>query len=203
MTESLGQAFSKACRSRTGSWSPSADGEIPFPKISSARGSKIPAGILRRGRIARASPMGKGRSMRPFPINERGQRFRLICSGGTTWGGTPLTMIACLTLLTVRWTVNNGAAWYSCLHFLDANALLHSNCSANTRRFPAHTLSVTSVKPPADGCSPRGRAGRNGVRELTGRGECAILYIHQKYTDKTGQRPVWACCFLFGRDRRI
>lgn len=38
--------------------------------------------------------MGKGRSMRPFPINERGQHTRLTQSGGTTWGGTPLTIFA-------------------------------------------------------------------------------------------------------------
>ena len=69
----------------------------PIPKISSARGSKMPAGILRRGRIARASPMGKGRSMRPFPINERGQHTRLTQSGGTTWGGTPLPIIDLLS----------------------------------------------------------------------------------------------------------
>ncbi len=37
----------------------------------------MPAGILRRGRIARASPMGKVRSMRAFPINERACHSRL------------------------------------------------------------------------------------------------------------------------------
>ncbi len=64
----------------------------PLPQNSSARGSPIPAGIGCRGRIARASPMGKGRSMRPFPIkNERGQNYRLTQSGKNTWGGTPLT----------------------------------------------------------------------------------------------------------------
>ena len=39
----------------------------------------MPTGILRRGRIARASPMGKVRSMRAFPINERAVNYRL-CS---------------------------------------------------------------------------------------------------------------------------
>ena len=37
MTESLGQAFSKACRSRTESWSPSAEGEILSPKQAQDR----------------------------------------------------------------------------------------------------------------------------------------------------------------------
>ena len=37
----------------------------------------MPAGILRRGRIARASPMGKVRSMRAFPIIERAVNCRL------------------------------------------------------------------------------------------------------------------------------
>ena len=57
-----------------------------IPKISSARGSKMPAGILRRNSrrdlldaIARASPMGKVRSMRAFPINERACHYRLRC----------------------------------------------------------------------------------------------------------------------------
>ena len=105
--KSLGQAFSKACGVQGQSpWSLHRNGATsPSPKISSARGSLMPAGIGRRGRIARASPMGKGRSMRPFPINERGKRFRLICSGGTTWGGTPLTIIAPFPPPTVRWTV--------------------------------------------------------------------------------------------------
>ena len=56
----------------------------PIPKTSSARGSKMPAGILRRNSrrdlldaIARASPMGKVRSMRAFPINERAVNYRL------------------------------------------------------------------------------------------------------------------------------
>ena len=48
-----------------------------FPKISSARGSKMPAGILRRGRIARASPMKKVRSMRAFFIIVRAVNYRL------------------------------------------------------------------------------------------------------------------------------
>ena len=103
----------------------------------------MPAGIGRRGRIARASPMGKGRSMRPFPINERGQQFRLICSGGTTWGGTPLTIIARLTLLTVRWTVNNGAACH-CRH--NANILPRSKCSVNTRFCAARLLLPSPLK---------------------------------------------------------
>ena len=108
--------------------------------------------------IARASPMGKGRSMRPFPINERGQRFRLIQSGGTTWAGTALTGFHPFPSETVRWTVSDGTAWHCCLRSLDANALPRSKCSANARRFPTHALSVTYVKPPADGCSPSGRA---------------------------------------------
>ncbi len=105
MTKSLGQAFSKACRSSVVPWSPVATGEIPFPKISSARGSPMPAGIGCRGRIARASPMGKGRSMRPFPINERGQQFRLTQLGKNTWAGTALTIIVPFPPPTVRWTV--------------------------------------------------------------------------------------------------
>ena len=48
-----------------------------IPKTSSARGSKMPAGILRRGRIARASPMKKVRSMRAFFINERAVNYGL------------------------------------------------------------------------------------------------------------------------------
>ena len=46
-------------------------------KTSSARGSKMPAGILRRGRIARASPMEKVRSMRAFSINVRAVNYQL------------------------------------------------------------------------------------------------------------------------------
>ena len=49
-----------------------------FPKISSARGSKMPAGILRRGRIARASPMDEVGSMPTSSIKiERAYHYRL------------------------------------------------------------------------------------------------------------------------------
>ena len=47
-----------------------------IPKTSSARGSKMPAGILRRGRIARASPMDEVGSMPTSSIkNERAYHF--------------------------------------------------------------------------------------------------------------------------------
>ena len=64
--------------------------------------------------------MGKGRSMRPFPINERGQQFRLIQSGGTTWAGTALTGFHPFPSETVRWTVSDGTAWPCCLRSIDA-----------------------------------------------------------------------------------
>ena len=67
--------------------------KFPLPKISSARGSKIPAGILCRGRIARASPMDEVGWMPTSSIKiERGQQYRFMQSGGTTWDGTPLTI---------------------------------------------------------------------------------------------------------------
>ena len=66
----------------------------PLPKISSARGSKIPAGILCRGRIARASPMDEVGSMPTSSIKiERRQQYRLTQSGKNTWAGTALTII--------------------------------------------------------------------------------------------------------------
>ena len=49
-----------------------------IPKTSSARGSKMPAGILRRGRIARASPMDEVGSMPTSSIKiERAYHYRL------------------------------------------------------------------------------------------------------------------------------
>ena len=72
----------------------------PIPKISSARGSQIPAGIWSNSRrdlldaIARASPMDEVGSMPTSSIKiERGQHIRFTLSVGTTWGGTPLTII--------------------------------------------------------------------------------------------------------------
>ncbi len=86
----------------------------PFPKISSARGSQIPAGIWSNSRrdlldaIARASPMDEVGSMPTSSIKiERGQNYRLTQSGGTTWGGTPLTAFHPLPSPTVRWTVGD------------------------------------------------------------------------------------------------
>ena len=79
MTRKFYSIFFKKSRGPVGS----APGRLPqkakslIPKISSARGSKMPAGILRRGRIARASPMKKVRSMRAFFINERAANYRL------------------------------------------------------------------------------------------------------------------------------
>ena len=78
--------------------------------------------------------MGKGRSMRPFPINERGQDFRLTRSGGTTWGGTPLTIIARLLLLTVRWKVNNGIRYP-----VSGGMLLLPVCQCSGHAFGAQT----------------------------------------------------------------
>ena len=127
MTKKLGQAFQGLRKSR---------GQSPLvalrrernplsPKISSARGSKMPAGILCRGRIARASPMGKGRSIRPFPIKTselvttglrcqvkiRGpaRRCRSLTSyphrlsGGQSCGG--ITFVAMPAFLWSRWSV--------------------------------------------------------------------------------------------------
>ena len=66
----------------------------PLPKISSARGSPMPAGIGRRGRIARASPMDEVGWMPTSSIKiERGQHFRFTLSVGTTWAGTALTIL--------------------------------------------------------------------------------------------------------------
>ena len=45
MTKSLGQAFSKACRSRTASWSPSAEGEISLCKQRSGEHEKPIKGV--------------------------------------------------------------------------------------------------------------------------------------------------------------
>ena len=86
----------------------------PLPKISSARGSPMPAGIWSNSRrdlldaIARASPMDEVGSMPTSSIKiERGQNYRLTQSGGTTWGGTPLTAFHPLPSPTVRWTVGD------------------------------------------------------------------------------------------------
>ena len=49
-----------------------------IPKISSARGSPMPAGIGRRGRIARASPIDERGSI-PLSSIMRGQYCRLRC----------------------------------------------------------------------------------------------------------------------------
>ena len=110
ISKKLGQAFSKACRSRAAPWSLHRNGaKSPLPKISSARGSPMPAGIGRRGRIARASPMDEVGSMPTSSIKiEREQHYRLMQSGGTTWAGTALTIIDLFIPWTVRWTVHGG-----------------------------------------------------------------------------------------------
>ena len=110
ITKSLGQAFLKACRSRAAPWSLHRNGaKSPLPKISSARGSPMPAGIGRRGRIARASPMDEVGSMPTSSIKiEREQHYRLTQSGGTTWACTALTIIDLFIPWTVRWTVHGG-----------------------------------------------------------------------------------------------
>ena len=57
------------------------------PKLAQQGVAKYPRYFVSNSRrdlldaIARASPMGKGRSMRPFPINEREQHYRFTQSG--------------------------------------------------------------------------------------------------------------------------
>ena len=62
-----------------------------IPKTSSARGSKMPAGILRRGRIARASPMDEVGSMPTSSIKTSEPQTTGYALAGTTWAGTALT----------------------------------------------------------------------------------------------------------------
>ena len=61
--------------------------------------------------LLRGSRLEKARSMRVFSNNREVKTSGLLAQVGLRDGGTPLTMIARLALLTVRWTVNNGTVY--------------------------------------------------------------------------------------------
>ena len=73
MTESLGQAFSKACGvQRAEPLVALRRGRNPFPQKSTGQGGAIHRSVWPRGKtLARGLPMGKDRSMRAFPIIAR------------------------------------------------------------------------------------------------------------------------------------
>ena len=132
-----------------------------FPKISSARGSKISADILCRGRIARASPMKKGRSMRPFFITERGQHFRFTQSVGLRGPARHCRIFDRFPSLTVRWTVKDGTTLLNNTYLrltIPQNHLSHPISRYSPRYLhpgiPAILFSDSTK--PAEGNSPAG-----------------------------------------------
>ena len=88
MTKSLGQAFSKACRSRTESWSLSAESEI-FPPKQDQESSR---------NLSRGSRLEKARSMRVFSNNREDRSSGLLAQVGLRGGGTPLASFHSLPL---------------------------------------------------------------------------------------------------------